>query len=88
MLRPLLNFVKVYFNLCFEYLVGTLPTRLLALRYGAHIVYTEEIVDFKLLRTYRFVNGKLKSQGKIRKFYNGILKRINHEYIIRGTEDG
>lgn len=37
--------------------VGTLPTRLLSLRYGADIVYSEEIIDFKLLRTYRYDNG-------------------------------
>lgn len=37
--------------------IGTLPTRLLALRYGADIVYTEEIIDFKFLRSYRFENG-------------------------------
>lgn len=44
----------------FEYSIGTLATRLLALRYGADLVYSEEIIDFKLLRTYRYENGKLK----------------------------
>lgn len=38
--------------------IGTLPTRLLALRHGADIVYSEEIVDWRLLKTYRQVNGK------------------------------
>lgn len=38
--------------------VGTLPMRLLALRYGADIVYSEEIIDFKFLRSYRHVNGE------------------------------
>lgn len=38
--------------------MGTLPLRLLALRYGADIVYTEEIVDKKMVRTKRVVNGK------------------------------
>lgn len=38
--------------------IGTLPTRLLAIRYGADIVYTEEIIDWKLLKCYRQVNGK------------------------------
>jgi tRNA-dihydrouridine synthase 2 len=37
--------------------MGTLPLRLLALRYGADIVYTEEIVDKKMVRTKRVVNG-------------------------------
>lgn len=36
--------------------VGTLPIRLLALRYGADIVYTEELIDWKLLKTTRRVN--------------------------------
>lgn len=30
--------------------VGTLPSRLLALQYGADLVYTEEIIDFKMLQ--------------------------------------
>jgi tRNA-dihydrouridine synthase 2 len=37
--------------------VGTLPMRLLALRYGADIVYTPEIVDRKLMRTERIENS-------------------------------
>lgn len=37
--------------------IGTLPTRLLALRYGADLVYTEEIIDFKFLASYRYENG-------------------------------
>lgn len=36
--------------------VGTLPMRLLALKYGADIVYAEEIIDFKILKTTRFEN--------------------------------
>lgn len=39
--------------------VGTLPMRLLALKYGADIVYTEELIDWKLLKTERRINGKL-----------------------------
>ena len=37
--------------------MGTLPLRLLSLDYGADIVYTEEIVDKRMLRTRRVVNG-------------------------------
>lgn len=37
--------------------VGTLPMRLLALNYGADIVYTEELIDWKLLKTTRRENG-------------------------------
>ena len=38
---------------------GTLPMRLMALRFGADIVYTEEIIDYKLLRTKRRANSLL-----------------------------
>lgn len=37
--------------------VGTLPMRLLSLDYGAQIVYTEELIDWKILRSVRRVNG-------------------------------
>ncbi|CAD1470105.1 unnamed protein product [Heterotrigona itama] len=37
--------------------IGTLPMRLLALDYGADIVYTEELIDWKLLRSFRRENG-------------------------------
>lgn len=36
-----------------------LPTRLLALKYGADIVYTDELIDLSLLMSKRQVNGKL-----------------------------
>ncbi|XP_017487305.1 PREDICTED: tRNA-dihydrouridine(20) synthase [NAD(P)+]-like isoform X1 [Rhagoletis zephyria] len=39
--------------------VGTLPMRLLALESGADIVYTEELVDLKLIRSKRRVNAAL-----------------------------
>ncbi|XP_062536628.1 tRNA-dihydrouridine(20) synthase [NAD(P)+]-like [Armigeres subalbatus] len=41
--------------------VGTLPMRLLALSFGADIVYTEEIIDWKLLKSERRVNDVLKT---------------------------
>lgn len=41
--------------------VGTLPMRLMALEYGADIVYTEEIIDWKLLKSERCVNDVLKT---------------------------
>lgn len=37
--------------------VGTLPMRLLALDYGADRVYTEELIDWKILRSVRKYNG-------------------------------
>jgi len=39
---------------------GTLAFRLLALEYGADIVYSEEIIDYKMMNTKRIVNGKHK----------------------------
>ncbi|KAK9736262.1 Double-stranded RNA binding motif [Popillia japonica] len=39
--------------------VGTLPMRLLALDYGADIVYTEELIDWKFLKTIRRENDIL-----------------------------
>ncbi|XP_025073342.1 tRNA-dihydrouridine(20) synthase [NAD(P)+]-like [Pogonomyrmex barbatus] len=39
--------------------IGTLPMRLLALDYGADIVYTEELIDRKLLRSIRRENDVL-----------------------------
>ena len=37
---------------------GRTPLRCLSLDYGADLVYTEEIVDLKLLQSKRIVNGK------------------------------
>lgn len=34
-----------------------LPMRLLALRYGANLVYTDEIIDISMLSAKRYVNG-------------------------------
>jgi tRNA-dihydrouridine synthase 2 len=39
--------------------IGQLPFRLLALEYGADLVYTEEIIDRKLLDTKRIFNERL-----------------------------
>ncbi|KAG5448395.1 tRNA-dihydrouridine(20) synthase [NAD(P)+]-like protein [Clonorchis sinensis] len=39
--------------------ISTHPMRLLALRYGADYVFTEEIIDQKLLRSVRVVNDEL-----------------------------
>ncbi|XP_030382197.1 tRNA-dihydrouridine(20) synthase [NAD(P)+]-like [Scaptodrosophila lebanonensis] len=39
--------------------VGTLPMRLLALEMGADIVYTEELIDLKLIKSIRRVNPAL-----------------------------
>uniref|UniRef100_A0A1B6CGX9 DUS-like FMN-binding domain-containing protein n=1 Tax=Clastoptera arizonana TaxID=38151 RepID=A0A1B6CGX9_9HEMI len=39
--------------------IGTLPMRLLCLDYGADIVYCEELIDWKLLRSERKINDVL-----------------------------
>ncbi|XP_062605876.1 tRNA-dihydrouridine(20) synthase [NAD(P)+]-like [Saccostrea cucullata] len=39
--------------------VGTLPMRLLAVKYGADLVYCEEIIDFKILKSKRIENAAL-----------------------------
>lgn len=41
--------------------IGTLPMRLQALRYGADLVYTEELIDWKFLRSKRRYNGMFTS---------------------------
>jgi tRNA-dihydrouridine synthase 2 len=39
--------------------IGTLPMRLLALQYGADIVYSPEIIDKRLVNSTRVVNEEL-----------------------------
>ncbi|XP_013185481.1 tRNA-dihydrouridine(20) synthase [NAD(P)+]-like isoform X2 [Amyelois transitella] len=51
--------------------IGTLPMRLLALRYGADIVYTEELIDWKFLRS--------------RRRYNEILNTVDYVDQTDGT---
>lgn len=41
--------------------VGTLPMRLLALEYGADIVYSEELIDLKMVKAHRRVNDVLET---------------------------
>ncbi|VVC31543.1 Hypothetical protein CINCED_3A023870 [Cinara cedri] len=41
--------------------INTLPMRLLALDYGADIVYTEELIDHRLIKCSRHVNDTLQS---------------------------
>lgn len=67
--------------------VGTLPTRLLAIRYGADIVYSEEIIDWKLLKSYRQVNGEWasKAAGNFKYRYSYYLQR--HSVDVLGTVD-
>ncbi|XP_058501294.1 tRNA-dihydrouridine(20) synthase [NAD(P)+]-like isoform X2 [Solea solea] len=41
--------------------VGTLPMRLLALDYGADVVYCEELIDIKMVQCHRVVNEVLQT---------------------------
>lgn len=54
--------------------VGTLPMRLLALDYGADIVYSEELIDWKLLRSVRRING-----NHCKKLY---FKQFNYLFLL------
>lgn len=45
--------------------VGTLPMRLLALEYGADVVYTEELIDWKMLNSKRVENREYIFSGTI-----------------------
>ena len=45
--------------------VGTLPTRLLCRNYGADIVYSEELIDHRLLRCHRVIGGSLPTSEDI-----------------------
>jgi len=55
--------------------IGTLPTRLLALEYGADIVYTEELIDWRLLRSERIENHVLGTVDYIDKTDNCLVLR-------------
>ncbi|XP_055523918.1 tRNA-dihydrouridine(20) synthase [NAD(P)+]-like [Wyeomyia smithii] len=61
--------------------VGTLPMRLLALSYGADIVYTEEIIDWKLLKSERFVNDILQTIDYVDKTDGSIVFRTCNSEI-------
>eukprot|EP00088_Acartia_fossae_P057356 TRINITY_DN6690_c0_g1_i1.p1 TRINITY_DN6690_c0_g1~~TRINITY_DN6690_c0_g1_i1.p1 ORF type:complete len:443 (+),score=54.28 TRINITY_DN6690_c0_g1_i1:48-1376(+) len=73
--------------------VGTLPMRLLALEYGADIVYTEEIIDWKLLNSNRVENKLLGTVDYIDKTDNTLVFRTcpqerGHLVLQIGTSDG
>lgn len=60
---------------------GTLPLRLLALQYGADIVYCEELIDWKLLRSTRRENGLI--------FFSALFSTLKHFcsqlFLVRST---
>ncbi|GAB1864745.1 tRNA-dihydrouridine synthase 2-like [Camponotus japonicus] len=72
--------------------IGTLPMRLLALDYGADIVYTEELIDRKLLRSIRRENDVLGTIDYIDKtdstvVFRTCLREREHVVLQIGTSD-
>ena len=80
---------------------GTTPLRVLALKYGADTVFTEEIIDYKLMNVKRVANEDLKTidffnekQGKKGKVLRTLLLRIDpaaergHLIFQIGTSNG
>jgi len=73
--------------------VGTLPMRLLALEYGADIVYTEEIIDKRLLASDRIENESLGTIDYIDRKDNSLVLRTcskeKERLVLQiGTNDG
>uniref|UniRef100_A0A4W3KFV5 Dihydrouridine synthase 2 n=1 Tax=Callorhinchus milii TaxID=7868 RepID=A0A4W3KFV5_CALMI len=71
--------------------VGTLPMRLLALDYGADIVYCEELIDLKMMRCKRVVNEVLNTIDYVatddRVVFRTCEKERNHVVFQMGTAD-
>lgn len=65
--------------------VGTLPMRLLALDYGADIVYTEELIDWKFLKSVRRVNGNVWQYDKYTFAYIIISRCFKHSGLLRSN---
>lgn len=55
--------------------IGTLPARLLALEMGADLVYSEELIDYKLIRCIRKENKILNTIDFIDDLENNIIFR-------------
>lgn len=59
--------------------VGTLPFRILSIRNGADVVFTEELISFKLAKCKRVVNEELKTIDFVQEKNNEIVLRICEE---------
>jgi tRNA-dihydrouridine synthase 2 len=59
--------------------VSTLPMRLLALEFGADIVYTDEIIDWKLMKCTRKVNRVLNTIDFVEKDGNVVFRTCEKE---------
>ncbi|KAK9670126.1 hypothetical protein RND81_13G179700 [Saponaria officinalis] len=72
--------------------VGTLPLRLLAADYGADITYGEEIIDHKLIKCDRVVNGYLGTTDLVERGTGSVVFRTcpeeRHRVVFQmGTSD-
>ncbi|XP_069757643.1 tRNA-dihydrouridine(20) synthase [NAD(P)+]-like [Narcine bancroftii] len=71
--------------------VGTLPMRLLALEYGADIVYCEELIDLKMMHCRRVVNEALGTIDYIatddRVVFRTCEREKSHVVFQMGTSD-
>ncbi|GCC33895.1 hypothetical protein chiPu_0012366 [Chiloscyllium punctatum] len=71
--------------------VGTLPMRLLALDYGADIVYCEELIDLKMIQCKRIVNDVLDTIDYVatdeRVIFRTCEREKNHVVFQMGTSD-
>lgn len=70
--------------------VGTLPMRLLALDHGADLVYTEELIDWKFLRSFRRENGTNQKSRRSRfdfksPFSSDVLGTVDYIDVTDGT---
>ena len=57
--------------------IGTLPFRLLSLSYGADLVYTEEIIDWRILRSDRIENEALDTVDYVDRTDDSLVLRIS-----------
>ena len=56
--------------------IGSLPFRLLSLSYGADLVYTEEIIDWRILRSDRIENEALDTVDYVDRTDDSLVLRI------------
>ncbi|XP_067144695.1 tRNA-dihydrouridine(20) synthase [NAD(P)+]-like [Centruroides vittatus] len=59
--------------------IGTLPTRLLALDYGADLVYSEELIDYRMLRCKRIENAILDTVDFVDEDQNVVFRTCKKE---------
>jgi tRNA-dihydrouridine synthase 2 len=67
--------------------ISTLPSRLLALEMGADLCYSEELIDFKLIRCVRKENKILNTidfydDEDVSVQVNSIKFNINQEFLV------